>query len=306
MKTTLVAILILTHILFPAYAQDQFNYSAADVADHLVVITCESDGVIKSGCGFVAMMNEKPYLLISQHIILGADKISFTSPTGRIIKPRSVELSNSRDIARLALAEEDGLALADHHPMGAPIAVFGSNQSQKEETALYGTITGVGADIVEISAEFNEGNGGAAVLNANQEVIGIASHVTESYNHAMKKGTQFENKTRRFCYRLDRIQWKRVNWKQYNKKYGAIYFEGKAASDQIIRTLNRWADAPAGQLRSKNTEQMAGSCRSQARRIRMMTEQRDLTEYLIEELEMQALTLEAAAKIIDRYGATFR
>ena len=108
MKTTLVAILILIHILLPAYAQDQFNYSATDVADHLVVITCESDGVIKSGCGFVAMMNEKPYLLISQHILLGADKISFTSPAGRIIKPRSVELSNSRDIARLALAEGDG------------------------------------------------------------------------------------------------------------------------------------------------------------------------------------------------------
>jgi hypothetical protein len=320
-------------------ARAQFTYAADDVASNLVVIECESNGKKSTGCGFVALMEGKPYLVTNQHIILGADKLGFVSPSGRVIKPRSVELSASRNIARMALAEGDGFTISSDLPIGAPIGVFSSGKGKKKAPALYGKITGIGADMVEVSANFVEDNSGSPVLNLNQEVVAIASHVRESSNHAMKNGTKFENKTRRFCYRLDRVGWTPVNWKSYNEKFGVAYLESRELLDSVIEILNSWADGPLEQVRiedkpnpaltnwvrthnqvvskssdgfqrkfyaeySESTQKLAEVCRSQARKIRMLSNQRDPTAFLLYEFDMQAGTFEYAAKIIDRYSTT--
>ncbi|VGO19691.1 hypothetical protein SCARR_01750 [Pontiella sulfatireligans] len=320
-------------------ARAQFTYAADDVASNLVVIECESKSKKSTGCGFVALMEGKPYLVTNQHIILGADKIGFVSPSGRVIKPRSVELSASRDIARMALAEGDGFALSSDWPIGAPIGVFGGGKDKKKTSELYGEISGIGADRIEVSANFAEDNSGSPVLNLNQEVVAIASHVRESSNHAMKKGTKFENKTRRFCYRLDGVGWIPVSWKSYNQKYGVAYHESRELLDSVIEILNSWADGPLEQVRfedqpypaltnwvrshnqvvsksndgferkfyaeySESTQKLAEVCRSQARKIRMLSKQRDPTAFLLYEFDMQAGTFEYVAKIIDRYSTT--
>lgn len=335
-----VALALLSLHHSAADAEGEFSYSSDEVENNLVILNCESGGTEYSGCGFIALMNGNPYLLTSQHIILGADSIKFASPTGRTIRPRSIELSESRDIARMALPEGDAFALSRSPSMDAPVGVFGSTPEQLQ-VSFFGSITGVGAEIVEVSADFTEKHSGSPILSPAKEVVGMASHVRASSKHAMKKGTKFENKSRRFCYRLDGVKWKAVNWKRFNKDYGTPYREGNIFIDGLIEILNSWADEPFDPIHleeetertlvdwasthnkvvgngirndtfqrkqyaeySESTRQLADACRSRARKTRMLAQQRGLTEFLCKEYDMQAGTLEYFAKTVDYYTTT--
>lgn len=324
-----------------AAGKNSMEFSAADVADNLAVIRCTAKGEEKAYCGFVAIMGGKPYLVTNQHYILGSDRITFSSPSGRSIKPRSVEISPAHNLVRLALAEGAGFKMAADVSMGDEVAVYGSNNTKDAETEFRGRISGLGADMVEVTAEFGEANGGAPVLNTNREVVAIASYTRESRNHAMKKGTRFEDKTRRFCQRLGRIEWKPVNWKRFNWKYGVPYRDSTTMIDNVITILNSWAEGPLDKVSfgehqdkqlsswleshnavvansvdigdgrrefyadySASTEKLSSLCQTQARKLALLCEQRDITEFLADELDMQAALLESAAEVIDRYGAS--
>jgi hypothetical protein len=220
--------------------KEQFGYSFNDIRDNLVVV--EHDDAV--GSGFIAKMDDKFYILTNQHVILGADKIRFTTASGKPLRPRKVELSTTRDIARLLLDSDAGFEITDNIEMDAPIGVFGNSDGGGVATELYGKITGVGGELVEVSADFVSGNSGSPVLNLEQEVIGIASYVRYSDNSKMKEGTRFENQTRRFCYRLTDVQWKAVNWKKYNDKYGKLYKENEILIDSIFEIANLWYEDP--------------------------------------------------------------
>ncbi|RLA42373.1 MAG: hypothetical protein DRQ97_14090 [Gammaproteobacteria bacterium] len=311
--------------------QAQFGYSFDDISDKLVVIKHE----MGSGSGFIATMDGKTYLFTNQHIILGAEKISFTTLSGKKLRPRKVELSVTRDIARLLLADDtESFGITGEMPMDSPVGVFGNSDTDEVATKLYGTVTGVGAEIVEVSADFVSGNSGSPVLNIDQEVLGIASYVRKSDTHAMKEGTKFENRTRRFCYRLTGNQWKPVNWKQYNDKYGRFYYQNTLFTDGVIEVLTNWGDTPRDRISiSENPEKslvswtkshneliekyshktrifaseysgslkkLSESCSSRARQTRLFSEQRELTEYLREELDSQSVTLDYIAKLLVR------
>ena len=91
-----------------ALIQAQFDYTYSDISDRLVVIKHE----LGTGSGFIAAMDGKTYLFTNQHIILGAEKISFTTVSGEKLRPRKVKLSTTRDIARLLLSDEtEGFSL---------------------------------------------------------------------------------------------------------------------------------------------------------------------------------------------------
>ena len=232
----------------------QFTYAFDDVCDKLVIIECRGTHGKWSGSGFVAAMDGKTYIFTNQHIILGADTITFKTVMGEVLRPRAVELSASRDIARLLLEEHDALAVSDNLSMGAPLAVFGNSEGGGVATELYGKVTGVGADLVEVSAEFVSGNSGSPVLNLDKEVIGIASYVRYSAPSKMKEGTQFENKVRRFCYRLNNLRWARVNWKKYNGEYGKVYRETEALVEAVLAVVNGWYEDPFGPVSEDHSD----------------------------------------------------
>ncbi|NNJ71295.1 MAG: trypsin-like peptidase domain-containing protein, partial [Kiritimatiellales bacterium] len=228
-----------------------------DISDHLVIISCKGPGGRSSGSGFIARMDGKTYLFTNQHVIMGADKISFKTATGNVLRPRSVELSTTRDIARLLLAEEDGLEVTRNLSMGVPIAVFGNSEGGGVATQLYGEITGVGADVVEVSAEFVKGNSGSPVLNLGKEVVGIASFVRYSRKKKDTEGTRFENQTRRFCYRLTDMEWTTVNWKQYNKRYGKLYRTNEEMTESIFEIIEQWSSDPFGRVGDEDNAEMS-------------------------------------------------
>ena len=228
-----------------AVIKAQFEYSFNDVSGTLVIIESRAGMARMAGSGFIAKMDGKTYIFTNQHVIMGADSIEFKTVTGERLKPRGVELSLKRDIARLLIEDKEAaLVISDNLAMGIPLAVFGNSEGGGVATELYGTVTGVGADLVEVSAEFVSGNSGSPVLTLDKEVIGIASYVRYSQPSKMKEGTRFENKVRRFCYRLTDVRWMPVNWGYYNRKYGKPYLETSHTIDSLGGIIGGWYEDP--------------------------------------------------------------
>lgn len=323
-------------------SEPAFSFSLSDIEENLVEIRTSGGGKSENWCGFIMMMQEQPYLITSQHALLGAEQLKFISPTGRSIKPRQVELSTSCDIARLALSEGTGFASAGKPAMDEQVAVFGGISVDDAESEIYGQVNGVGADIIEISAAFETGHCGCPVLNADREVLAMASYTRESRGHIMKVGTRFENRTRRFCRRLNDIEWQAVNWKKFNNAFGAPYLNCRTTLDDIAQILNSWAEGPldvvefegkpqekklnawleqhntivsgavdigAGRREfyarySDSAAELSKQCRTLSREIYKLSEQRGLTDFLVEEFEAYGAVFQTAADVIDRYGAS--
>ncbi|VGO16108.1 Putative serine protease HtrA [Pontiella desulfatans] len=318
----------------------QFSYGFSDVADKLVIISCKSEQGKTFGSGFVARMDGKTYIFTNQHVIMGADKISFKTASGTQLKPRSVELSLTRDIARLELETDHAFDIGNEVEMDIPVAVFGNSEGAGVGTELFGVVNGLGAELVETSAEFVSGNSGSPILNLSQEVLGIASYVRVSRNHAMKEGTKFENQTRRFCYRLSGVEWKSVRWTHYNKQYGKLYRQSEMLYNGIFEIIKNWSESPLAKVSiednperslhswakshnevisrfdrssahkrqlmteyAESLKKLSGVCRGRARQISMFSEQRELTGFLREEFEKQSGSLDYAAQWIDQCSA---
>ncbi len=226
----------------------QFTYSFNDIQDNLVVV--EHD--IAVGSGFVAKMGDRYYIFTNQHVIMGGDRIRFKTASGKLLKPKKVELSATRDIARLLLDTESGLEITDSPIMDAPVGVFGNSDGGGVATELYGKVTSVGNELVEVSADFVSGNSGSPVLNLDQEVIGIASFVRFSTDEKTKDDEEPKTISRRFCYRLNGVQWKTVNWKKYNGKYGAAYLKNDELIDEIFEIIWAWFNNPYIKVSTEN------------------------------------------------------
>lgn len=226
----------------------QFSYSFNDIQDNLVVVE-HTDAV---GSGFIAQMGGRYYIFTNQHVILGGDRIRFESVSGKLLKPKKVELSTTRDIARLLIDTDSGLKIANRPKMDSPVGVFGNSDGGGVATELYGKVTSVGSELVEVSAGFVSGNSGSPVLNLDQEVIGIASFVRFSTDQKTKGDDKPKTITQRYCYRLDGLQWKPVNWKKYNEKYGKASLENNALINDIFELIWAWHDQPFDKISTEN------------------------------------------------------
>lgn len=221
-------------------AKDKFDFSFSDVQESLVVIEHEH----AVGSGFIAKMDDRYYIFTNQHVILGGNRIRFKTASGKTLKPQKVELSAKRDIARLLIDTDSGLEITDTAEVDAPIGVFGNSDGAGVATELYGQVTSIGNEVVEVSADFVSGNSGSPVLNQDKQVIGIASYVSFSVDERTKKGKEPKVQTRRYCYRLTGTKWQSVNWKQYNEKYGTAYLKNEAVIDEIFDIIWEWFNNP--------------------------------------------------------------
>lgn len=330
-------------LLMGSFAEDaatSFNYAGSDVADQVVILNYTKGTAKESCCGAIVMENEKPYLVTLQSALWGSGKMSFKTTSGRSVKPKRIEVALDSNLMRMELAEGEGLALASDVAMGDEIGVFGKNSDRDAVSELYGTVKGVGGDVLEVSAEFDEEHVGAPVLDHKGHLLALANYARESGSNSMLKGTRFANQTRRFCCRLGRVKWKAISWGPLNKKYGVVYAENDRMIQGISGILEDISDGPldsvevdgevgkhltgwmsahnqlvqrhpgTGNRRHKfyndyaaSAEKLASVCRSQARKAEMIAKIRGLTPFMQNSVEDQAQTLEYFAEIVEFYGA---
>lgn len=278
--------------------EDPISYSHEDVAPNLVLISYRINRVQKQGNGVIALMEGKPYLLTNLHIVLGAENLSFITTDGRRLSPKKIELSNGRDLVRLALDEEGlGLPVSTQPKMNMPIAVFTAGNGE-EHHVEHGTIIGVGSSKIEISAMFDDSNNGAPALNTKQEIVGIATYSREFRKHAMKSGTRFETDKRHFCSRMGRDDWRPVNWKSFNRSVGKAYRKHEAFCNRIMDIFkDEEYNASASEA-----EKLSALCRMHVRELEIVCERRDLTDFLMSDFEDKLALLEFADGYFESYA----
>lgn len=296
----LLAIVTTAFLLGFSFSDDltesTIDYALDEVSTNLVQISYQINGKQKKGNGVIVQMDNKPYLLTNQHILLGAKNISFITLSGERLSPKRIELSARRDLARLALEKGEGLSLSPLVGMNTPVALFTGGNGKKVE---HGKIIGVGGGKIEISAHFDDSENGTPALNANKEVVGIATYSKKSSKSAMKQGTRFDEAERHFCCRIGQGDWKKVNWKSYNRKYGHPFQEHKAFCAEILDIFQSEKPFNASM---KEANKLATKCRIHAHQLRILSEQRDLTDFLLNEFEDQAELLEYAEDLFLKYS----
>lgn len=276
-----------------------------EIESSLVIIKCHRNGKNHQGNGVVAMMDGKPYILTNQRFLMGSEKLRFTTASGECLSPKSVELSKQRDLARLALQEAPcALELSAQCKMNTPVALPNASAAQAKKVVygkkvVCGKITGVGGTKFEISVPFNENESGTPVLNADRELIGITSYIQEPRRDVWKTGTRFQDSPRYFCSRIGHNDWKRVNWRTYNRTFGTAYRKHKNLS-RHVRNIMKNTEQYSGT--AKQATELASKCRTQAWEISLLKKQHGLTTFLLDELNNHAQAFQSAENWLSDYA----
>lgn len=202
-----------------------------------------------SGTGFLAQDNGIVYLYTNQHVIQATEKkdLMAKNAEGDVLKLGTLEVIPDKDIARIMVQKDSGLTVAKGIVMGEKIATYGNSDGAGVMTHNEGKVLGLSDTSVEVSAEIVPGNSGGPIVNAKNEVIGIASYISrknekEEDEDWTTKGTRY-GKTRRFGLKLtDEDRWTPISWQQYVSQGK----EAKAVSD----TMNAIFDMTFGIMRN--------------------------------------------------------
>ncbi|MDF7825128.1 hypothetical protein P4B35_13980 [Pontiellaceae bacterium B12227] len=191
------------------------------------------------GHGFVLHAGDKYYIITTQRVIFGNYKLQFKTVSGNVLRPMKVELAEDRDVARLLLRSTEGLNMSSRCGMHDRIVIPRSSDNE-----LSGEIIGMGADRIEVSAEFSNSQSGSPVLNQKGNVIGVASYVVTLEENAVDSGTKWQALPRRIAYRLDGINWISVNWRSYNREYGNMLSDMDQFRRELYKIMISWCDSP--------------------------------------------------------------
>ncbi len=229
---------------------EKFSFSFDEVSNNFVIITSDTGG---KGSGFLTNMDGATYVLTNQHVIMGSKKFTIKDMSNNLLKLESIEIAPGRDIARIKLTEnkDNLLNMAKKVSMNSKIVVYGNSGGADVVTEIYGNVTGVGPDRIEVSAKFIPGNSGSPILNNDREVVGIATYALINQDaNALNVDSKF-NKIRRFGYKITpNIKWENVNWRKYSA-LGKKINEDKEYIGVLIEILNIWGKQPYQKLTLK-------------------------------------------------------
>ena len=194
-----------------------------------------------TGTGFIAKIKGRFFIVTNIHVISGNANLKMSLASGEEMKFGDIcFIAKDRDIAIIPISYSqeyyEVVTYFDEIPMGQRVAVFGNSQGSSVITNIEGQILGVGADSIEVSAEFVPGNSGSpVVIPESDKVIGVASFIQDNETNASKweRNTEFE-RMRRFAYRVDNIEeWDRLTFDDLFE-YGKIVRDYQSATDNFI------------------------------------------------------------------------
>jgi hypothetical protein len=146
----------------------------ANLNDSLVIVKGERS----AGSGFVCTVDGRRYLISNLHVVAGNLTNTYTTVRGSKLAVSNLEVAAEADLVRMLVSSGNcrGLTIsARESVIGDPVTVYGNSQGANVATRLSGTVCGVGPDLLEVTAEFVHGNSGSPILDAQNEVVGVAT-----------------------------------------------------------------------------------------------------------------------------------
>jgi hypothetical protein len=184
--------------------------------DAVVIITTTSS----TGTGFFAYDAGKTYLYTNQHVISDIHKVKATDYRGKPVKLGSLEISNSKDIARFKISKRPAFLITDSAESNEEVTVLGNSKGAGVITSGKGKIKGIGPSEIEVDSDFVPGNSGGPVIDSENNVIGIATYITHGDKKPdwVTKDTRY-SKARRFIIRPSRVEdWREISREEYAKQ----------------------------------------------------------------------------------------
>ena len=171
-----------------------------------------------AGSGFLLSQDGKKYLVTNLHVIEDATRIAAFFYGGDSLPLGRLDIDANNDLARFEVeTDKPGFAPCGREPsIGEEVFIYGDSQGAGVLTEIKGRIIGVGPLDVETDAHFIQGNSGSALLNANMEVVGVATYM-KMRRDAWNEETRFGN-VRRFAVRLNCAKWQPSSIKELIKK----------------------------------------------------------------------------------------
>jgi hypothetical protein len=187
-------------------------------ATQRLVLVRGTNGV---GSGFVYRIGNRPFCATNQHVIGGNSNVQFASLQSGNLKVGDAQVAVGHDLLVAPVPPEtlafDAVSdITKEASIGDVVVVMGDPEGAGVVRPIAGKLLGIGPNLIEVSAQFVEGNSGSPIIHLKSgKVIGIASHASvRSFD--MGRG-EIAVQVRRFGYRLDTVKaWQPVNWQIYH------------------------------------------------------------------------------------------
>jgi hypothetical protein len=183
-----------------------------------------------TGSGFICEFDGKPYLFSNIHVVSAMRSPSFTRLDRSPLRVGAAAAAVAHDIVRYEVpagAAEAGKPLQAMKAaesvaaIGDDVIVLGNSEGAHVILPLVGKISGIGPNLVEVTAEFVPGNSGSPIIHKKTgQVIGLATYAVRrdmDWLSERTSDTEKAKKIRRFGYRIDSVQtWQPVNWRTFS------------------------------------------------------------------------------------------
>ncbi|WP_372809231.1 trypsin-like peptidase domain-containing protein [Pontiella sp.] len=209
-----------------------FGFDEEQMKNVLVNIDLEEGTV----CGFIANMDGKPYVLTNTQLISGHHRFTLSTLSGTMLRPTRIELSATRDLARIQVESDAGLKLAAAVSDDTEVMLAGFTSSQSSYSETGGIVQNANEERFDITADFGKENCGSPILTAKMEVCGIASNIDYYTNSGISWGPA----TRNFIYRIEGDSWFSPNWKQYDTLFGKPLRDADSFRQQVYGLASNW------------------------------------------------------------------
>jgi hypothetical protein len=191
------------------------------------------------GSGFLVQDGESTYLMSNAHVLAGCKTFKAIGMQGGELEltPYIEVASDGRDLVRIPVRVTGGLEPAVSVSIGEPIIVLGNSGGARMVTHSKGKVLAVGPDRVEVDAAFIQGNSGGPVLNASNQVVGVATYVfRDAVPQWVAQNTRYAQ-TRRVAMRPTGVQWLLLNWYDFQRE-GELLAKHQQFFEEFVGRLN--------------------------------------------------------------------
>jgi len=204
-----------------------------NVEDFLFTVEC-ADG--SRGSAFLMQDDDGIWMVSNYHVISGmwpAKFVSMSNSDVELTLPDHFEIAKDRDAIRFKVSYSNGFPVATSYSFDDQVSAFGNSRGLGVITKNKGEIVGKGDCEIEVSCEIVEGNSGGPLINASNQVLGIATYIVrpESANDLLNRGsTKLTSSTegtryaqfRRFAIPLSGLSWQPVDGDSLKKEQSSF------------------------------------------------------------------------------------